>query len=364
MTRPRRFDRQPDFETFRHVLLGEARPRRVHFVELAIDPEIAQYLVEHEMKRTWVTWPHTDETRTDYWRQILDLYYYLGYDFVPVWPMTLNMPASKTLKAADTADLSRGQRSWVDQGPGLITSWDDFERFPWDDITWDYEALDVVAAALPDGMAIVVSACLFEVVLEQLIGFEPLLVLIHDDRRLVDAVLDRWGRKVLEFYQQALKRKRVGAIFHGDDLGFRTGTLLSPNHLRELVFPWFKRYVSLAHESGRMAWLHSCGNLAEIIDDLVDHVGFDALHSFQDAILPVTEFTQRYGHRVAALGGVDMDRFTRLGEPELRQYVRQILESCMQSGRFALGSGNSPANYVPVQNYLAMLDEGARWTPQ
>lgn len=34
----------------------------------------------------------------------------------------------------------------------------------------------------------------------------------------------------------------------------------------------------------------------------------------------------------------------------------------MPGGRYALGSGNSVANYVPVQNYLAMLDEGYHWS--
>lgn len=30
-------------------------------------------------------------------------------------------------------------------------------------------------------------------------------------------------------------------------------------------------------------------------------------------------------------------------------------------GRFALGSGNSLTNYIKVDNYIAMLDEGRRW---
>jgi uroporphyrinogen decarboxylase len=29
--------------------------------------------------------------------------------------------------------------------------------------------------------------------------------------------------------------------------------------------------------------------------------------------------------------------------------------------RYALGSGNSVTNYVPVENYLIMLDEGVRY---
>ena len=55
-----------------------------------------------------------------------------------------------------------------------------------------------------------------------------------------------------------------------------------------------------------------------------------------------------------------MDRLARLEEPALRQYVRGILDECMP-GRFALGSGNTVANYIPVRNYLAMMDEARQW---
>jgi uroporphyrinogen decarboxylase len=33
----------------------------------------------------------------------------------------------------------------------------------------------------------------------------------------------------------------------------------------------------------------------------------------------------------------------------------------MESGRFALGSGNSVTNFTPVENYLIMLDEGIKY---
>ena len=86
----------------------------------------------------------------------------------------------------------------------------------------------------------------------------------------------------------------------------------------------------------------------------------DAFHSFQDVIIPIGDFVHRYGDRVAGFGGVDMDNLSHLQDGELRAYVRDILDKCMPH-RFALGSGNTVANYIPVRNYLAMLDEAQRW---
>jgi uroporphyrinogen decarboxylase len=107
--------------------------------------------------------------------------------------------------------------------------------------------------------------------------------------------------------------------------------------------------------------LHACGNLDEIYEDLIEDVRIDAKHSFQDKILSVGDFKERYGTRVGVLGGIDVDKMCRWSEEEIRSYVRDVLNRCMPDGRYALGTGNSVANYIPLENYLAMLDEGIRW---
>ena len=42
--------------------------------------------------------------------------------------------------------------------------------------------------------------------------------------------------------------------------------------------------------------------------------------------------------------------------------VRDTLEVCTKGGGYVLGTGNSVANYIPLDNYLAMLDEGRKFT--
>ena len=97
------------------------------------------------------------------------------------------------------------------------------------------------------------------------------------------------------------------------------------------------------------------------MEDLISDVKIDAKHSFEDTIVPVAEFKRRYGDRIAVLGGVDVNKLCVLNEADLRAYVRKILDECMPGGGYALGTGNSVANYIPVENYLAMLDEGDKW---
>lgn len=348
----------PDFENLERVLKGEKDPNKVHFVELTIDVEVMEYIVSNYMNKKWTS--PTEENKEAFLKQYIDFYYKMGYDFVPVGAEYKNLPQFESRKAADTASLSRGNREWVEEGSGIVKKWNDFERVDWDKIKPNLETLYCVQRNLPDGMKITVSGVLFEVILERFFGYEGLFFLSHDEPKLVEAVFEQWGKKVYEYYKEAVQYPRVRVIFHADDLGYKTGTMVSPEFLRKNVFPWFKKYASLAHGQGKMYWYHCCGNVLKVMDDLIEDIKIDALHSFEDTCCSATEYKRRYGDRIGILGGIDMDKLGRMNECELRRYVRGILDECMP-GRYALGSGNSIANYIPVRNYLAMLDEGLKW---
>ena len=97
------------------------------------------------------------------------------------------------------------------------------------------------------------------------------------------------------------------------------------------------------------------------MDEFVE-IGFDAKHSFEDKIMPVEEVYRRWGDRIAILGGVDMDLLGRGSEADVRRRTREILAACADRGTgYCLGTGNSVANYIPLENYLVMLDEARRY---
>ncbi len=84
-------------------------------------------------------------------------------------------------------------------------------------------------------------------------------------------------------------------------------------------------------------------------------------HSFEDTIEDVCELKGTWGQRIALLGGIDVDFMCRATPEQIRERVRKTLDICMPGGGYCLGSGNSVANYIPVDNYLAMMDEGRSW---
>jgi uroporphyrinogen decarboxylase len=194
-----------------------------------------------------------------------------------------------------------------------------------------------------------------------LMGYETLCYALFDDRDLVQAII----AKSHEHYQVLTKRMlsfaRVALVWGSDDMGFKGGTLISPEDMRQFVLPGHKAIAQRVHDAGRLYLLHSCGNLNKIMDDLVDDVKIDAKHSFEDTIVDVRDWKSTYGRKIALLGGIDMDFLCRSSEADIRRRVRDTLEVCMPGGGYCLGTGNTVANYVPMDNYLTMLDEGRRY---
>jgi len=83
---------------------------------------------------------------------------------------------------------------------------------------------------------------------------------------------------------------------------------------------------------------------------------FDAKHSFEDVIIPVEQAYEKWGGRIAILGGIDMDFMCRSTPEQIRQRCEAILKRTAASGGYALGTGNSVPEYVPYCNYIAMID--------
>ena len=190
-----------------------------------------------------------------------------------------------------------------------------------------------------------------------ILSIEGLSILLYENPELVEAIVNRIGNLIVKFYEYALEIPNICAIYQGDDMGFKTSTIISPKNLIQYVLPWHKKIAQMAHAKGIPYFLHSCGNREKIMDSLIEDVKIDGIHSFEDVIISAAECKKKYGDKIAVLGGVDLDYLSRRSPEEVRRYIRKLIDDCAPGGRFAVGSGNSIANYVPIDNYLTMLDE-------
>jgi len=339
--------RDVDFGEFLKVLKREGKPRYLPFYEhIATGDFIA--------RRTHTHFDRMSMDDPDYWPIYVDFWLGMGYDCIPM-EIAPRFPLPE-----GHGGLSEGSEAFV-----VIRTREDFEKYPWPDesAAIEFRHFERVAKLLPDGVKIVggVSAGPYEWA-ARMMGTVGMSYILADDPQLAEMVFAKIGATHHATVRQLATMDAVGALRQGDDLGFKTSTFLRPELLRKHIFPIYKKMVAEAHKNGKPFILHSCGNLREVYDDLIEDCGIDAKHSFEDVILPVDEFKRQYGRRVTPLGGLDVDVICRSSPDDLRAYAREKIEQCFYDGHWALGTGNSLTDYMPVENYITVLEEGLNVT--
>ncbi len=289
---------------------------------------------------------NADSSALDHNRRNMHAYHKAGYDYVTI--LARYSFARNQIHHEKTISLNEGF---------MITDRASFDAYPWTNPEdGDYSAIDRLGKELPEGMKFIGFGP--GGVLENLIsllGFDNLCFMLADDPELAQDVVDAVGSRLVRYYQMLAQFDTIGAMISNDDWGFKTQTMLSPDDMRKYIIPWHRKIAKTIHDSGRPAILHSCGNLGELMDDIIDDIGYDAKHSYEDTIQPVEAAYEQWGRRIAILGGIDVDFICRNPPDAVRERSRKMLDLASERGGYALGSGNSIPDYVPQDGYLAMI---------
>lgn len=335
-------------------------PERVHFIELFLDAEVREAIAQSFQLCGGLSPsdPFFSEKRE------IRVQRFLGYDYIRQGVEGITFSFTRAA-APDTAGLPhQAGRSFMNETSGPITNWEEFETYPWPDPDRaSTRVLEWLEKNLPEDMCVISGGGFthFLEYLTWLMGYQTLCFALYEQRDLVQAIADRLMEISRRNFERILEFQRVKMIWGSDDMGFKTGTLISPADLRQFVLPGHKMIASLAHAHKMPYLLHTCGKVTAIMPDLIEDVQIDARHSFEDVIETAVQAKQRYGDRIAILGGIDVDFLCRSSEFQVRERARQTLDACFPGGGYCLGTGNSVANYIPLENYLALLDEGRKY---
>lgn len=329
-------NRKPMFENLLKVLERKT-PDRPTLFEFFLNPGLYEYLAEASFS--------TGDFTSQY-DIVIKAFIKAGYDYATLKGSDFYFPVGshdkeKTISLNDRA---------------VITNRSEFQSISWPDpADFDYSRLDKCRDVLPEGMKLIVwgPGGVLENVID-LTGYDNLCYMLAENRELVGDICEAVGTRLIKYYEICSKFDTVGALIGNDDWGFQSQTLISPDDLREFIFPYHKRIVDVIHSSGKPAILHSCGNLGAVWEDIIEVMRYDGKHSYEDKILPVEEAYAKYSDRIAIMGGIDMDFLCRSTPEAITERCRRMIKSSVGCRSYALGSGNSIPEYVPYDNFFAM----------
>jgi uroporphyrinogen decarboxylase len=333
---------------YRYMLdvLANRRPARLPLYEHIIDPSIMESLLGVRFATLCEGGP---ADRDEFFRHYCRFFREMTYDMVS-FEMTI------VDRLPDHGAIFGGR-------PGPIQNRADFAHYPWEELPELYwkvaePQFEALAGAMPPGMRALggVGNGVLEIS-EDLVGFERLAYLLADDPELFADLYVKIGDLLLCLWDRLLKRfgETFAVCRFGDDLGFKTSTLVSPAVIRRHVLPQYRRVIGRIKAAGKPFLWHSCGCIFSIMDDVIA-LGIDAKHSNEDCIAAYEKWIELYGSRIGLLGGIDLDILCQKKPAEVYRLVleRGRRYRSMANG-YALGTGNSIPDYVPVEGYLAMV---------
>ncbi len=300
-----------------------------------------------------------------------------GYDFVPIAAgigQFVPGPAFKGVISNEspaarvtTSNYSKftdedTERIWMEEAKGSISNLTDFEKFNWptlEDI--DISLYDKVGELLPEGMKIIAAVGDIITPLYQLTGFEVFYTAIYEQPELLEKMFERIGNIEYDVFQKVIKNKHVGAAFIGDDVAYTENLMVSPKILRKYLFPWYKEMTDLAKREEKPCIFHSDGKLYEVMDDLID-CGFSALHPIEPKAMDINFVKETWGDRLCIIGNIDLAYTLTLGTPQdVEEEVKQRIHDLAPGGGYCVASSNSITEYVPLENYQALVNSTLKY---
>jgi uroporphyrinogen decarboxylase len=148
----------------------------------------------------------------------------------------------------------------------------------------------------------------------------------------------------------------IDAIYYGDDWGQQRGLILGRRLWNEFLRPRVQRMYQLTQQAGKYQVIHSCGDIAELIGDLIE-LGVDCINPFQPEVLDVAALLPKYRGRVAFHGGLSTQQTLPCGTADdVRRETRRLLE-LGRDGGYIFAPAHAVAADTPLENILAFLEE-------
>ncbi|MCP4168211.1 MAG: hypothetical protein GY759_20290 [Chloroflexi bacterium] len=201
----------------------------------------------------------------------------------------------------------------------------------------------------------ILGAAIFQTLYEFVIGLSDAMKMCYEQRDLMEEMLDVSADYSAKLLQAAIEAG-LDTYLMADDFAWKEGLFIPPALFKEIWLPRAQKVIAPALSAGIPIFFHSDGKCDDAMDWLIDS-GFDGFNPMDPYGVDYRDYKKRYGDRVTLMGNIDVEFPLVHGSPdEVDKDVREHMEVLKPGGRYIAGSSHSVTNFVPHENYLAMLN--------
>ncbi len=149
------------------------------------------------------------------------------------------------------------------------------------------------------------------------------------------------------------------AVFFGDDWGQQHGLIMGPAIWKEFIYPQLKRMYSVVKDAGKFVMIHSCGDVDELFDDLIE-IGLNCFNPFQPEVMDTEYLMKQYRGRLSFHGGLSPQRTLPYGSIEDVRNESKKLIGVGSAGDYIFAPAHDVEGDVPLENMLAFIQEAQK----
>ena len=185
-------------------------------------------------------------------------------------------------------------------------------------------------------------------------GMQNLMMDFIDHPAFVDELLNAIADYNVAQAREAVKYD-IDAVYFGDDWGQQHGLQMGPKLWRRFIEPALKRMYGVVRDAGKYVIIHSCGDVDELFDDLVE-IGLGCFNPFQPEVMDVAALMRKYRGRLAFFGGLSTQRTLPYGSADdVRKETNWLIE-LGRDGGYIFSPAHAVDGDVPLENMLAFID--------
>ena len=193
-------------------------------------------------------------------------------------------------------------------------------------------------------------------ILRSLAGVEYSSFLFYDCPELIDELFEKVNIICIEGLKKVLPDVKVDYLGFGEDIAYKTSTLISPEMFKTFLLPRYKKVTELAKSYGLdITWYDSDGDLKPFME-LYFEVG---IHGFAPcevaAGMEPIELRKRYGKKIQMIGGIDKREIAK-GKEAIRKEVLSKVPKLISEGGYIPKIDHSVSSDISLENYTYYIN--------
>jgi uroporphyrinogen decarboxylase len=162
-----------------------------------------------------------------------------------------------------------------------------------------------------------------------------------------------------EYFSELVRRvveEGIDIVLLADDFAFNTGLFVHPSLFERLWRPHMDRVMAPARDAGIPIMFHSDGKIDEAMEMLLD-MGVRSINPMDPSGVDYRDYKKRYGNRITLHGNFDLTWPLVTGSPgDVEKDIQKHMDVLKPGGRWIAASSHSIVNWMPHENYVAMIN--------